>query len=439
MAGILQSLRRRRFEAGGQASGRTYVPLAEADYYSYGSGPEHQFFSGQLTPPPLKPGLPTPPQQGPSTQGGGGSTAGSILGDAITLGKTIDTGAEMLGYDAPLSGIKDYIGGVLGTGSAAAGSAAGAGTAGSTVGAGSGILGAGKIGTAAGAGSAGAGAGAAGAGATGAGAAGTGAGAAGAGGGGGAAAATPMAAYALPAAIAVASIFGSIKAGSMGRSPGDIRRDNQENLEKYLNYHPDAKQSMGTYTLGDGRQLSMDEMRHFANEWVNDEGVAEAPDKLMPGISQYSTPEEVKAYENQLKLTGGPRNVIGMASPTTPEWLTQGGNEDVLAAMFGQPYAEGGVLGQAGEFITGGGGSGTHYVEGPGDGREDKIPARLSNGEYVFDAETVALLGNGSSDAGAARLDEMRRRLRAHKGKKLAKGKFSDNAKDPMSYLGEKR
>ena len=74
-------------------------------------------------------------------------------------------------------------------------------------------------------------------------------------------------------------------------------------------------------------------------------------------------------------------------------------------------------------------------VEGPGTGRSDDIPAVLSDGEYVIDAETVTLLGDGSSKAGAKRLDELRVNLRKHKGRNLAKGKFSVNAKRPEKYL----
>lgn len=74
-------------------------------------------------------------------------------------------------------------------------------------------------------------------------------------------------------------------------------------------------------------------------------------------------------------------------------------------------------------------------VHGPGDGRSDDIPAMLSDGEYVVDAESVALLGNGSRKAGADALDRMRVNLRKHKGKKLAKGEFSLKAKRPEQYL----
>lgn len=72
---------------------------------------------------------------------------------------------------------------------------------------------------------------------------------------------------------------------------------------------------------------------------------------------------------------------------------------------------------------------------GAGDGRSDSIEARLSDGEYVIDAETVALLGNGSTKAGAAMLDQMRQGIRQQKGRALAKGKFSPDAKSPLAYM----
>jgi hypothetical protein len=78
---------------------------------------------------------------------------------------------------------------------------------------------------------------------------------------------------------------------------------------------------------------------------------------------------------------------------------------------------------------------GGYAVEGEGDGRDDKIPALLSDGEYVIDAETVALLGNGSNKAGAELLDNFRVNVRKQKGQKLARGEFSDNAKRPEQYM----
>ena len=75
-------------------------------------------------------------------------------------------------------------------------------------------------------------------------------------------------------------------------------------------------------------------------------------------------------------------------------------------------------------------------VTGPGTGRSDDIPAVLSDGEYVIDAETVALLGDGSSKAGAKKLDELRARVPQHKGGALARGHISPDAKPAMSYIG---
>lgn len=81
------------------------------------------------------------------------------------------------------------------------------------------------------------------------------------------------------------------------------------------------------------------------------------------------------------------------------------------------------------------GGPLARYVQGGGTGRSDSIDAKLSDGEYVIDAETVALLGDGSSKAGAKRLDQFRANVRKQKGRELAKGKFSPDAKRPEEYI----
>jgi len=75
------------------------------------------------------------------------------------------------------------------------------------------------------------------------------------------------------------------------------------------------------------------------------------------------------------------------------------------------------------------------FAQGAGSGRADTIDAKLSDGEYVIDAETVAMLGDGSNKQGAKLLDAMRQNIRSHKGKALSKGKFSPNAKSPLAYL----
>ncbi|CAB4156133.1 hypothetical protein UFOVP1417_47 [uncultured Caudovirales phage] len=81
------------------------------------------------------------------------------------------------------------------------------------------------------------------------------------------------------------------------------------------------------------------------------------------------------------------------------------------------------------------GGPLSRYVEGGGTGRSDSIDAKLSDGEYVIDSETVALLGDGSSKAGAAKLDQFRANIRKQKGKALSQGKISPDAQSPDRYL----
>ena len=97
-----------------------------------------------------------------------------------------------------------------------------------------------------------------------------------------------------------------------------------------------------------------------------------------------------------------------------------------------QRRARGGMMAAKGGASRG---RDAYAVRGPGTGRSDEIPALLSDGEYVIDAETVAMLGDGSGEAGAKRLDELRVKIRKHKGRNLAKGKFSANAKRPDKYL----
>jgi len=106
--------------------------------------------------------------------------------------------------------------------------------------------------------------------------------------------------------------------------------------------------------------------------------------------------------------------------------VTSGSHNKPPALGIGVVYARGG----AGPL-----GAVARLARGAGTGRDDTINARLSDGEYVIDAETVAMLGDGSTKAGAKKLDDMRSALRKHKGSVLAKGKFSPNAKSPLAYL----
>ena len=86
-------------------------------------------------------------------------------------------------------------------------------------------------------------------------------------------------------------------------------------------------------------------------------------------------------------------------------------------------------------FRTGGlDGLGGKYVEGKGDGTSDDITAMLANGEYVFSADVVSALGNGSNKAGAKELDHMVQAIRS-RARSAPPDKLPPDAKAPLEYL----
>jgi hypothetical protein len=142
-----------------------------------------------------------------------------------------------------------------------------------------------------------------------------------------------------------------------------------------------------------------------------------ARQQLSPDIDYftYGTRPEAKFFEQGFRLE----------QPTQPEGPpAKKPDED-------KPMAVGGLTGYAK-----GGSKSSRYVDGPGSGRDDKIPALLSDGEYVIDAETLALLGDGSTKEGARRMDKFRANIRRHKGRALSRGQISPDAKTPEKYMG---
>jgi hypothetical protein len=97
----------------------------------------------------------------------------------------------------------------------------------------------------------------------------------------------------------------------------------------------------------------------------------------------------------------------------------------------------GGGIADLGGYATGGR---PNLLNGAGDGVSDDIPAsiagkqpaRLAAGEYVISSRIVSELGNGSTDAGAQRLDEMVKRIQSGRNKTIGKGK--EYAKDTKPY-----
>jgi hypothetical protein len=160
--------------------------------------------------------------------------------------------------------------------------------------------------------------------------------------------------------------------------------------------------------------------------------VADAP----PGVDPFGyyvltkpgnfmSPAEITSYNASVEASPEVLGTTKMAQINSPEWFAQHFDltpAQAAAAAKGVP-----------QFKRGGRAS--FAVQGPGTGRSDEVPALLSEGEFVVDAETVALLGDGSNKAGAQKLEAMRKDIRKHKGRALAAGRFSANAKAPLDYM----
>jgi hypothetical protein len=132
-----------------------------------------------------------------------------------------------------------------------------------------------------------------------------------------------------------------------------------------------------------------------------------------------------------------PYELLRTAPRILPEGLrpgsawNRGGGQAVYTPIRA---AAGGIMGLQGQSNLGryaGGGLG-RLVQGPGDGVSDSIPAMIdgqqpaliAQGEYVMPARAVSELGNGSTEAGAARLDQMVSQIEAL-GKRAGRGKDS--------------
>jgi hypothetical protein len=122
------------------------------------------------------------------------------------------------------------------------------------------------------------------------------------------------------------------------------------------------------------------------------------------------------------------RNPVTGAPIPTPI-TTPVPNEPAGPAMILPPsnvFAEGGevdddMASHLMAYHKNGGHTGPGQVKGIGSGQEDKIAAWLSDGEYVWSAQDVADLGDGSTDEGVRRLDKMRHMVRRRAGRKDVK------------------
>jgi hypothetical protein len=120
----------------------------------------------------------------------------------------------------------------------------------------------------------------------------------------------------------------------------------------------------------------------------------------------------ITGQRRYVPYTGDPYNYRGhrFFEKVAPSNMADGG-----AVLPPQQAVQYGLAGYAMGRKKGG------VVKGAGDGKSDDIPAMLSQDEHIVDAQTVAALGDGSSDAGHKRMEKIKQMIRASAGQKNPK------------------
>jgi hypothetical protein len=136
-------------------------------------------------------------------------------------------------------------------------------------------------------------------------------------------------------------------------------------------------------------------------------------------------------FRNVTTTTAGAPVTLDQVRAANPGYENYGINDQ--GQFFGtRTIADGPAMAEGGEvdddmvrhlieYRKGGGHMGPGQVKGIGSGQEDKIPAWLSDGEYVWSAQDVSDLGDGSNAEGVRRLDRMRKMVRQRAGRKDVK------------------
>lgn len=120
---------------------------------------------------------------------------------------------------------------------------------------------------------------------------------------------------------------------------------------------------------------------------------------LLFSLAGFQAPKQESAKDpfSDLALGTSTFNPAPQAEEPTPTFA-EGGLASAHPAGEPQFYSEGGLN--------------NRYIKGEGDGTSDSIPAMVADSEFVMPADVVAALGNGSSDAGASKLDQMVEQIR---------------------------
>lgn len=214
---------------------------------------------------------------------------------------------------------------------------------------------------------------------------------------------------------------------SEGKLPGSMFGDVPSPAEyaEFLNPTPPADGTdAGLATLLQARATEPKKSDRRLNRTVNrkagggviqmqEGGIADMPqgDAAFPRVPE--APEAPRMNEREL---------VSLTIKAVREELPEEQSAIVLA-QFVQTYGEDALRKLVTDVSEGRvqGGDMEGQIRGPGDGMDDLVPAQmddggtdvlLSDGEFIVPADVVSGLGNGSTDAGAAELEDMMSRVR---------------------------
>ncbi|MGL4960996.1 MAG: hypothetical protein ACRC67_07170 [Inquilinus sp.] len=125
------------------------------------------------------------------------------------------------------------------------------------------------------------------------------------------------------------------------------------------------------------------------------------PDEIKRAVAGFKPEDDAEAQKQRFILDGLKKDPYGdpaaLGDSFDSAMVTGASTDDLMGAvgMSAAGFADGG-----------------RPVEGPGDGRDDMIPAALSDGEFVVPADVVSALGRGSTKAGAQMLSAFTQQIR---------------------------
>ena len=193
-------------------------------------------------------------------------------------------------------------------------------------------------------------------------------------------------------------------------------------------------------------------------EFERDAMMQNVDPRLMQILQQRSDPQQQsKQFDDDIgalaKLLGGKPDAPSSNASNYYSYGSEDSIDDILGGKAAN-YKEGGFVeplkasggSMALPLLAKAGGALGHYkgrenfkegkhVAGEGDGQSDDIPAWLADGEFVFPADVVSALGNGSTKAGTDKLYEMMHSIRDRARSKGPKDLPPPALKSPLDYL----